>query len=50
MEAFGERYGFVWQAHKKGDANRSAPRRARLRPLRAQLSGRPLLLLELIAR
>ncbi len=24
MEAFSERYGFVWQAHEKGDANRSA--------------------------
>jgi hypothetical protein len=24
MEAFAERYGFVWQAHEKGDANRSA--------------------------
>jgi transposase len=24
MEAFGERYGFAWQAHEKGDANRSA--------------------------
>ncbi len=24
MEAFGERYGFVWQAHEKGHANRSA--------------------------
>src|SRR5262245_42085483 len=24
MAAFGERFGFVWQAHEKGDANRSA--------------------------
>ena len=24
MVAFAERYGFVWQAHEKGDANRSA--------------------------